>query len=505
MRQAWPGVGRRGGHRSCTPVVMRTCMTWFSRRPRTRNVSACPCPPTLCGITDSRVGPRTLEPMSSDARSFAEIVCTKCGESFSPEEEWGCVKKHKQADGHKVCMNNYKSLVRRWMKNTKLKTWWAAKTEAEQQQWYRDNTWADNYNQLAKRKKNLTLMCTTVQEMQSGQMEKRRVQWQPFTIYKRNKMVEGATAEEALRLWRVDMMDGSVPKKKVGEHWCIAEFQGLDEESFQGTRLVNELRESRSDLTADELREAIGDGRGYIAKASAANVVTLPPSSSCSAANVPEDMIVGAVLGCHAGADDFEKSVLQGFDALEEARVSEQMLWHQYEWEAEGYEAPQPATQDINMTRMVAQEMVTKTKLRMQARSTHKHARTIGLTHDSTHPTLPNRAHNDLTPRPHPSPLPHPHTPHRPVTPAHTSHPATPGLPPPTPPSPAPHAHCRQHRRSRQTRTQLHTARAVWGGLAVEGDGREYAAVIMHASVWRRVQSSPSLSLSLAHSLPRGR
>ena len=91
--------------------------------------------------------------MSSDARSSAELLCTKRGEAFSPEEEWGNVKTQKQADGHKVCMSNYKAWVRRWVKSAKLKTWWVAKTEAEQRQWYQDNKGSDSYIQLATRKR----------------------------------------------------------------------------------------------------------------------------------------------------------------------------------------------------------------------------------------------------------------------------------------------------------------------------------------------------------------
>ena len=61
------------------------------------------------------------------------------------------MKKRTQADGHKVCMSNYKALVRRWVKNAKLTTWWVAKTEAEQRQWYQDNQGSGSYDQLAKR------------------------------------------------------------------------------------------------------------------------------------------------------------------------------------------------------------------------------------------------------------------------------------------------------------------------------------------------------------------
>ena len=48
------------------------------------------------------------------------------------------------------------------------------------------------------------------------------------------------------------------------------------EESFRSTLLANELRESRSDLTVDGLREALGDWRGYTAEAEASNVDSNP-------------------------------------------------------------------------------------------------------------------------------------------------------------------------------------------------------------------------------------
>ena len=121
-----------------------------------------------------------------------------------------------------ACKSNYKYLTDRWARDKKLKKWFQSKTPEQKQTWFQQR----KKNKSNRRSfEDLGYEEADIQEVHEGEDELDH--YKPWSLYKRHRLQEGHTLEEAKQYWAEDLADDTIDKKFVRGQWCIAEFEGV--------------------------------------------------------------------------------------------------------------------------------------------------------------------------------------------------------------------------------------------------------------------------------------
>ncbi|CAK0837276.1 unnamed protein product, partial [Prorocentrum cordatum] len=257
-----------------------------------------PCTPLSSSFSDGASAMIAGGPEMSP-RQCQEFNCSKCKQDLSVMMLAPKCKKpgNKSSKVCSVCVACYGKLQRRWAKNSRLKTWWEAKTEDEQTQWYLECFENNSGNESGGE---LKIELEVVEKDEENQ--RKQYMWKPWKQYKKDLFMEGFTEEkDQLIEWRKRLQDKDYKKWYTANEWHIGEYLGILDEGVKSKAVVSRQRKKSSgfdgvDDAAAKLEQQQEDYNRIASglKAAWPGHQHHKPESG-PAANIPEEWVQGAV------------------------------------------------------------------------------------------------------------------------------------------------------------------------------------------------------------------
>jgi len=122
-----------------------------------------------------------------------------------------------------TCVNYYASLQQRWLTNTTLRTWWTQLSPSEKTARYQTQ-----HRHIHRQKR--TFEAVQYSEKVSKLVEERKFAVDalvPWRVFKRNKLAEGTTTDQASIDFLELLNDSSVHCEVHRGEWCVPVFEGI--------------------------------------------------------------------------------------------------------------------------------------------------------------------------------------------------------------------------------------------------------------------------------------
>eukprot|EP00959_Pyramimonas_sp_CCMP1952_P458708 9477077-Pyramimonas_sp.AAC.2 len=308
-------------------------------------------------------------------RGALEFECTKCKQVLSTTLLCAKCKKpgNKSAKACNSCNSSYGKLSRRWSKNPKLKSWWDAKTEDQQTQWYLDcfesNAGVEAGGELK----------IEVEVVEKTSDERRKLyMWKPWAQYKKELFMEGFSTQQAqLMEWRKRLQDPAYKKWFTEGEWHIGEYSGIQDSNANVREIINRQRKK---ISADSFEDQ-EDGQNRVDQmhddysrlasslsagwASGRGVGSGQPAGSdgVEASNIPDAWVKGSVDADWANAP-LPDMVGAAAAELAEAREAEREREMQEDMAADSFPAAKKEV-DISSAKLDLKNFVEKSKSKL--------------------------------------------------------------------------------------------------------------------------------------------
>lgn len=283
------------------------------------------------GPPDEEVGSRAL--------MAYEFGCSRCSLIQSKDDMASGMQNRKANSLFCVsCRNNYKTLCRRWSKNPAIKRWWEAKDATAQRDWYRQHRGLDMAQGGKRSGRELQIDFSEMETNYTGEEQKRRTAWQPYSEWRMQFLVQGFTDAQCQVKWKQALVDpaSKVMRDLVTNEPLIGSFCGIVSEVVEGRTTSTSMSKRRKiDSSADIATAAAVtkdvQSRGRERMYAQCSFQVLDPP-------VPDELITAEVVPAPSfdqwyRADDFTGA----FDAREEMEKQEAWLQRQEDLEAQEF------------------------------------------------------------------------------------------------------------------------------------------------------------------------
>ena len=194
---------------------------------------------------------------------------------------------------------SYKALATRWAKDRSLKTWFQAMTPEQQANWYcRRQTFSSNDG----KRRFDDVKYSDVAEDVEGTGEEDQDWFQTWSVFLRNCLIEGKTAQQAESLWTSMIDDPRVECIHRRGQWLVPEWQGVKRAKLSQNLNRSSSSRNATAATPEQLHSLQANGRMLLDQFKegvlpAPNIVPTQPMTTAQQSDQPVCRAPANVIG----------------------------------------------------------------------------------------------------------------------------------------------------------------------------------------------------------------